>query len=369
MAVNNNQLDHHNTTGGGDKLTQGTSTATTATSTMSALCPPVTHSRARTSTIINTSLSPTPPVAELTANFSEENYTSKSGNSKCRPHQRLRSSITSNTKSNKPTGDTLPADVDDIGRPSQSGNNKFNGGNDPYDDDNDVEEDEDDEDTLDEDTFPDMLRVKSEEYSKRIAKLQEEYLIPLKEDLADWINRITESTFQLTPENFMDKLDNGVIICKLAKLIESQVDLHSYTPITATTTATVNANCNVTSTATTLPSKITEKTASPEASSLQSQLASCNPSTAVTTLPSDLLDVKQVPINDISNGHLDIAVNGGHGGDAVGADDSCFQISSSSSIQKKKQQESMAAVAVVDDEVNANGNKEVSNINFLFNTN
>lgn len=29
-----------------------------------------------------------------------------------------------------------------------------------------------------------------ENFGKRIAKLQEEYLIPLKEDLADWINLI-----------------------------------------------------------------------------------------------------------------------------------------------------------------------------------
>ena len=29
-----------------------------------------------------------------------------------------------------------------------------------------------------------------EEYSARIARLQQEYLIPLKEDLAEWLNRI-----------------------------------------------------------------------------------------------------------------------------------------------------------------------------------
>lgn len=91
----------------------------------------------------------------------------------------------------------------------------------------------------DDDKFPDMLRVKSEEYSARIAKLQEEYLIPLKEDLSEWINRITDSSANLTADNFMHKLDNGVLICKLAKLIESQVDLSSPPPVAPQTTNTI----------------------------------------------------------------------------------------------------------------------------------
>lgn len=37
----------------------------------------------------------------------------------------------------------------------------------------------------DSDTLPN-----EEEYSARIARLQHEYLIPLKEDLAEWLNRI-----------------------------------------------------------------------------------------------------------------------------------------------------------------------------------
>lgn len=32
--------------------------------------------------------------------------------------------------------------------------------------------------------------TRNEEYSSRIAKLQEDYLIPLKEDVSDWINRV-----------------------------------------------------------------------------------------------------------------------------------------------------------------------------------
>lgn len=74
--------------------------------------------------------------------------------------------------------------------------------------------------------FPDFIRSKTEEYSKRIRKLQEDYLYPLKEDLADWINRVLE-TDDLTAENFMQKLDNGVRILRLAKIIESQCSLFS----------------------------------------------------------------------------------------------------------------------------------------------
>ena len=84
------------------------------------------------------------------------------------------------------------------------------------------------------DDYNTFVRSKSEEYSRQIQKLQEDYLYPLKEDLSEWINRIlgtpdsyrddADSIF-LTPENFIDKLDNGVIICKVAKVIESQCDL------------------------------------------------------------------------------------------------------------------------------------------------
>lgn len=42
----------------------------------------------------------------------------------------------------------------------------------------------------DSEDYAEMMRQKSEEYAQRIAKLQEDCLIPLKEDLADWINRV-----------------------------------------------------------------------------------------------------------------------------------------------------------------------------------
>lgn len=59
-------------------------------------------------------------------------------------------------------------------------------------------------------------------YAAKIAKLQQECLTPLKEDLADWLNKILHkesSPNPITTENFMETLENGVIICHLAKLI------------------------------------------------------------------------------------------------------------------------------------------------------
>jgi len=63
-----------------------------------------------------------------------------------------------------------------------------------------------------------MAVVTAEEYAAKIIKLQQACLIPLKEDLADWLNKILK-TSHISSTNFMDKLDNGVIICRLAKII------------------------------------------------------------------------------------------------------------------------------------------------------
>lgn len=91
--------------------------------------------------------------------------------------------------------------------------NDHYGHQDEYDDNN--YEDEDDELELSEA----LLAVASaEEYAAKIIKLQQACLTPLKEDLADWLNKIL-NTSNITTENFMDKLDNGVIICRLAKII------------------------------------------------------------------------------------------------------------------------------------------------------
>lgn len=58
----------------------------------------------------------------------------------------------------------------------------------------------------------------TEEYAAKIAKIQQACLTPLKEDLADWLNNIMKISY-ITTENFMDKLDNGVVVCRLAKII------------------------------------------------------------------------------------------------------------------------------------------------------
>lgn len=82
------------------------------------------------------------------------------------------------------------------------------------------EEQEEEEDNDDEELLSEALLAvaSAEEYAAKITKLQQACLTPLKEDLADWLNKIL-NTSQITTENFMDKLDNGVIICRLAKII------------------------------------------------------------------------------------------------------------------------------------------------------
>lgn len=78
--------------------------------------------------------------------------------------------------------------------------------------------DEDDED--DDGSLSEALSAvaSAEEYAAKIFKLQQACLTPLKEDLADWLNKIMDLS-SITSENFMHKLDNGVIICRLAKII------------------------------------------------------------------------------------------------------------------------------------------------------
>lgn len=84
----------------------------------------------------------------------------------------------------------------------------------------------------DEESSEAMSAVASaEEYAAKIIKLQQACLIPLKEDLADWLNKILK-TSNITTENFMDKLDNGVVICRLAKIISLWCEQQLSTPST-----------------------------------------------------------------------------------------------------------------------------------------
>ncbi|XP_048769349.1 growth arrest-specific protein 2-like isoform X2 [Ostrea edulis] len=58
--------------------------------------------------------------------------------------------------------------------------------------------------------------------SQKLAVLQEESLKPIKEDLAEWIARTLG--IEITTDDFMDVLDNGVYLCNLAKLIQSKAE-------------------------------------------------------------------------------------------------------------------------------------------------
>lgn len=58
---------------------------------------------------------------------------------------------------------------------------------------------------------------------KKIALKQEQHLIPLKEDLAEWLNKTLEIE-EITADNFLYKLDNGVIVCHLAQLIQKRAE-------------------------------------------------------------------------------------------------------------------------------------------------
>ncbi|KAL5239494.1 hypothetical protein ACI65C_006904 [Semiaphis heraclei] len=58
-----------------------------------------------------------------------------------------------------------------------------------------------------------------EQYQGKIVDSQNRQLLPLKEDLADWINKSLDIDW-LNANNLLDMLDNGVILCRLAKIIE-----------------------------------------------------------------------------------------------------------------------------------------------------
>uniref|UniRef100_A0A8D8ZW67 GAS2-like protein 1 n=1 Tax=Cacopsylla melanoneura TaxID=428564 RepID=A0A8D8ZW67_9HEMI len=58
-------------------------------------------------------------------------------------------------------------------------------------------------------------------YQGRIAATQIRQLLPLQEDLADWLNKILNIDC-LTATNLLDMLDNGVILIHLARLIQQK---------------------------------------------------------------------------------------------------------------------------------------------------
>ena len=46
-------------------------------------------------------------------------------------------------------------------------------------------------------------------------KSSEEYLYAMKEDLAEWLNMLY-SELELNVDNFMEKLETGIVLCKVS---------------------------------------------------------------------------------------------------------------------------------------------------------
>lgn len=57
------------------------------------------------------------------------------------------------------------------------------------------------------------------DFTTKIAERSEQDLLPLKEDLAEWLSRVLKE--EITAENLMDCLENGVLVCKLAQIVQT----------------------------------------------------------------------------------------------------------------------------------------------------
>uniref|UniRef100_A0A146L4M9 Growth arrest-specific protein 2 n=4 Tax=Lygus hesperus TaxID=30085 RepID=A0A146L4M9_LYGHE len=62
-----------------------------------------------------------------------------------------------------------------------------------------------------------------EYYQDKIAHGQNRQLLPLQEDLADWINKLL-GLDHISASNLLDVLDNGVVLCHLASVIHEKAD-------------------------------------------------------------------------------------------------------------------------------------------------
>ncbi|OQR72829.1 hypothetical protein BIW11_10132, partial [Tropilaelaps mercedesae] len=77
----------------------------------------------------------------------------------------------------------------------------------------------------------------------RVKQREQLHLWPLKEDLADWLNTILD-TSDITADNFMSKLDNGVVVCRLARLIQMRAQqIEQENPTTKTNIPPFDFKC------------------------------------------------------------------------------------------------------------------------------
>lgn len=58
-------------------------------------------------------------------------------------------------------------------------------------------------------------------------KSSEEYLYAMREDLAEWLNTMYPD-LRINTENFMDRLDTGVALCKVSQMDPILIPIYLY---------------------------------------------------------------------------------------------------------------------------------------------